>query len=272
MIKLFKDICKPAYQFVTSNYYREYYRLFSKYGKKEKYHKASVRFLDYSIEVPDVLSFIHQYKEIFVDQSYHFKTHKPNPVIYDCGANIGLSCLFFKRIYPNCILKGFEADPNIFDLLTLNLSKNLDDGSIELSNKAVWIHNNGVEFSTDGSDAGTLVPNRPGHNVMVESLRLKDLIKSEKIDFLKMDIEGAEADVLIDCGSALRNTERIFFEYHSFLNEPQRLNEILNVLTLNDFRYFIQSPYLYSAPFDIKFKTMQMDLQLNVYCYKKGSS
>jgi uncharacterized protein YfeS len=39
--------------------------------------------------VPDALSFIWQFKEIFVEEYYRFEAKSESPVIYDCGANVG---------------------------------------------------------------------------------------------------------------------------------------------------------------------------------------
>ena len=45
------------------------------------------------------------YKEIFVEEIYKFETTKSHPVILDCGANIGISTIYFKTIYPNVEFK-----------------------------------------------------------------------------------------------------------------------------------------------------------------------
>ena len=40
------------------------------------------------------------YSEIFARESYRFHSKKKNPVILDCGANIGMATLYFKWLYP----------------------------------------------------------------------------------------------------------------------------------------------------------------------------
>ena len=37
--------------------------------------------------------------EIFMDASYFFHTDNDRPLIFDCGSNIGMSVLFFKKLY-----------------------------------------------------------------------------------------------------------------------------------------------------------------------------
>ncbi len=105
----------------------------------------------------------------------------------------------------------------------------------------------------------------------MDSLRLKDLIDNEeKINMLKIDIEGAEIDVIKDCKESLDKVENIFIEFHSFINKPQELDVILKILSENNFRYFIKQPVDRNIPFIIKTNKNypEMDLQLNIFAYK----
>lgn len=269
MIGILKDSARPWYRFATSKYYREYFRLFSTYNRYPRYQPTDIRFLDYNVQVADALSFIYQYREIFIDNTYKLGLTKKNPVIYDCGANIGISCLYFKRLFPDCTLKAFEADPTIYAMLVSNVQRNLPANNVEFYNQAVWIDNEGVEFAADGADGGSILGNSTAKRVRVASVRLKDLIQREAIDFLKIDIEGAEVPVILDCDGSLGNVDKMFLEYHSFTAEPQRLHDVLAVLQKNGFRYFIQSADLKKEPFLHLDHTRGMDLQLNIYCYRK---
>lgn len=254
--------------FFNDRYYREYIRLLLRYGRVPRYKSHDIKFLNYKILVPDCLSFIYQFKEIFVKQYYNFSTESEIPVIYDCGANIGISVLFFKSIFGNSRIKAFEADKNIADLLRINLMRNkITD--VEIFPGAVWVHNDGIEFSIDKADAGTIYGE--GNRILVESIRLKDLIeKEDKIDFLKLDIEGAETDVIEDIRSELNRIKNLFIEYHSFIKQQQKLDRILLILKENGFRYFINSVYDKQKPFQNRLNPVnpEMDLQLNIFAYK----
>ena len=63
----------------------------------------------------------------------------------------------------------------------------------------------------------------------VRCVRLNDLL-NEEIDFLKIDIEGAELPVLKDCSDNLKNVKNLFVEYHGKYDEMFKLNEILEIL------------------------------------------
>jgi len=197
------------YKFISNSRQRTFMKLALLYGGKNRYEKGKIEFDGFKFEIADYMSFLLQYKEIFADEYYRFQSDDDSPVIYDCGSNVGTSCAYFKMIYPNSTIKAFEAERGIADLL-----KNNGLTNIEVIEKAVWIDNNGVELSVEGADGSSVYL---GENMQkVKSVRLKELLDSEsKIDMLKMDIEGAENDVVLDCGDSLKVVNNIFIEYHS---------------------------------------------------------
>jgi FkbM family methyltransferase len=268
MLTLLKNSLRPFYQFAKDRGYREYCRLLSRYSRRPRFQRQDVHFLNYSITVPDTLSFLYQFKEIFCDESYKFITQKKNPVIYDCGANIGLSCLYFKKIFPGCSIQAFEADPEIYRMLKSNLEKNTAMEGVTVNNQAVWTDHKGLDFFQDGADGGSVVHAAGKQAVRIPSVRLKELLVDRQIDLLKIDIEGAEVEVLLDCDGSFASVERVFFEYHSLTGKPQRLAEVLKVMTNNGFRYTIYPVHVQEkAPF-VNLASGTMDLQLNVYCYR----
>ena len=256
------------YKFIKNPNERKFVLYSIIYGSKNRYKEKKINFLNYKIQVPDALSFIWQFKEIFVDESYKFESELTEPVIYDCGSNIGLSCIYFKRIFPGAIIKAFEADLNISKYLKENLNANgLND--VEVIDKAVWVNDGGVELNIEGADGSSIYVE--GKKQKVGSIRLKDLLDSEsRIDMLKIDIEGAENDVILDCGNSLKIVNNIFIEYHSYTNSQQKLSELLNVLEQNNFRYFIRNDSSRNMPLINKTNKSNpaMDLQLNIFGYK----
>lgn len=83
-----------------------------------------------------------------------------------------------------------------------------------------------------------------------------------------MDIEGAEVDVLMHCVNDLSNVSHLFIEHHSYANQPQRFNELANVLTDAGFRYQIQTQFTPKKPLCKRDLQLGMDLQLNVFAYR----
>ncbi len=264
---LLKNMIRPLYYYFKNPNEREFQRLYTKWGGVKRYERINnVKFLGFIFDIPDLQSFIWQFKEIFVDEIYKFNSNNKQPIIFDCGANVGTSCLYFKQLFPNAKIKAFEADPMIGSVLQSNLSKNgIND--VEIINKAVWIDDNGIDFGSEGADGGSI--NASNNKIKIESLRLKDFLeKEEKIDLLKIDIEGAEYEVLIDCKDDLKNVQNIFVEYHSWNSATQKLSEILSIFETNGFRYYIEDISKRKHPFVNHNQDVNMDLQLNIFGYR----
>ena len=265
---LFLEICfKNLVYFITKPNHRRFYLLVLWYGDVKRYTTKRIKLFGNTLTVPDCLSFIWQFKEIYVDESYAFKSTKNNPVIIDCGSNIGLSALYFHSIYPQVQLTCIEADPKIASILEQNLKAN--NLKAEIIAKAAWIHDEGVSFSSEGSDSGSIKEN--SNTTLTPSLRLKTLLNSyESIDFLKMDIEGAENLVIPDCADELRKVDKLFLEYHASFNEDQHLDKLLSILKSAGFHYYIKTENKRKSPFVNLHEHKMYDLQLNIYAYRKG--
>ncbi len=264
----FKILSKDFYHLLRDAGHREFLRLAFRYGDTPRYQARKVRFLRYQVQVPDTLSFIWQFREIFAEESYFFGVNNPAPVILDCGANIGLSCLFFKHHYPLAKIIAFEADPNVAALLTENLRQN-GFSDISVIAKAVWTQNATIPFAGEGADGGSAVAGKA--SMQVPAVRLKDYLHGAgRIDLLKMDIEGAEVAVLEDCRGSLGEVQQLFVEYHAYTMQAQRLDTLLTVLQESGFRYFIRSEADRPRPFVNRFNrsTPYMDLQLNIFAYR----
>lgn len=258
-----KTILYPITQFVTNPAYREFVRLLAAYGRKERYVRHTMRCLNHVLQVPDAPSAVFQFKDIFVDEHYRFTSASDAPRILDCGANIGMSCLYFKSLYPRGVVTAFEADGAIAAVLQSNLSRNgIND--VTVVPKAVWTTNDGIEFSSDGADGGSVFGTAA--KKMVPSVRLADILGSEpRVDLLKMDIEGAEVEVIEDCVPVLDHADRIYIEYHAWKNSPQHLDRMLSGLTKAGFRYYLQSVSEIHSPLFRDRTVAETDLQLHVF-------
>jgi FkbM family methyltransferase len=267
MIELVLKLLKPIYKYFFIKNYRKFQNLLSKKYFYSRYKIVkNIKFNNYNIDVPDYLSFVWQFKDIFVDEIYKINFTKNNPIIFDCGANIGMSLIYFKSLYPKSRIIAFEGDKTILKFLKNNL-KNNNINDINLIEKLVWINNNGVNFIPDGADGGAININK--NNNIVNSIRLKNLIDLEKsIDLLKIDIEGAEIEVINDCKDSLNKVKNIFIEFHSFKDRNQELGSLLLILEKNNFRYIIQDLGKIKHPFTNRNKKL-IDHQLNVFAYKK---
>lgn len=207
---------------------------------------------------------IHGLQEIFDDEHYKFTADSANPYIIDCGSNIGLSVLYFKRLFPQARITAFEPDSENFKLLKEN-TQSLTDTKI--FQKAVWNETKTLLFESSGTMSSSISIEK-NKGMPVEAIRLKDLL-IEKVDFLKIDIEGAEYAILIDCKDCLYFAENIFIEYHGSFNQVNELHEIFTILINNGFQFYIkEAANVYLTPFYRENNKPIFDIQLNIFCFK----
>ena len=235
--------------------------------KRNKQLLSGPRFVNATYEIEghgeftyvDNKSFWFMYDEIFNKKIYQFRSETDTPLIIDCGANVGLSILFFKKIFPKCRIIGFEPDPEIFQVLCENVGEFSD---VDLINKGLWSERGSISFFSDSSDGGKV--SEVG-NTKVDVTLLSDYLQND-IDFLKMDIEGAEFQVLVEAGENLKNVRNIFVEYHSFKDENQTLPELMVILKEAGFRIYVSAPgFNNPRPFSAINVYKGMDQQLNIF-------
>ena len=89
-------------------------------------------------------------------------------------------------------------------------------------------------------DGGALA-SCPGTNMIrVRTVCLSSYL-TEPVDFLKLNIEGAELDVIREAGDTLRNVRRLAIEYHGFPELGERLGELLSRLAAARFRCVVHA-------------------------------
>lgn len=244
--------------------------LFEYLKSSVRYQKLEVPLLGKKFLVADGMSFYYNYKEIFESEIYKFISKSSNPLIIDCGCNYGTSILYFKSIYPKAEIVGFEPDPYIFNIAKKNMAQ-YDLENVTLINKGLWKEVSTLAFYSERADGGRLdfIGGNPEHEkLLVETTILSKFLNDRKVDFLKIDIEGAELEVLLECEKYLENVSNLFVEYHSFIYKEQKLNELLSILTRNKFRYQINTISESKTPFINKSLGRDMDLQLNIFAFK----
>lgn len=268
-------IFKPFYYEAAIHAYNLFcnrkYWLFSKLSFKlrnmPRFTACKVKSDGWKFSVPDSASFLSTYKEIFVNQIYAFHSDAPCPRILDIGANIGLSVLYFKRLYPQAIITAYEADPVIFNYLKNNVHGN-GFSDVKLVNKAVWDENTTLKFNSEGADGGRVALDNDDNIISVEAVDIRHILNENSYDFLKIDIEGAEERVFPACKDYLPSFKFVFVEYHSIVGKKQCLDTIISLLTEAGFRIHIQSD-VSPSPFVTLRINSGFDLQLNIFGWKE---
>jgi FkbM family methyltransferase len=190
---------------------------------------------------------LEMYEDIFLRRQYEFESESHAPVIVDAGSNIGLAILFFKRLFPHATVLGFEPDPNTFQLLTRNVEVNRLEG-VRLSNEALYDGREELDLFGDPSAPGspqmtTSGGRLPGAARRVPATRLSKHV-TERVDFLKVDIEGAERVVLDELEQAgkLPLVGRMAIEYHHHMQAGEDgLAGLLATLERGGFGYQLEA-------------------------------
>ncbi len=222
------------------------------------------------LEIVDAASFLWTVPYIVERGIYQFPTTRPNPLIVDGGANIGQSCIYFKHLYPESRVLAFEPDRQLFSVLERNLKLwGCDD--VELNCCALWTANGELSFVHEGADAGRLPQVGDVPNCVVRSVRLRDYLR-EHVDMLKLEVEGAETEVLLDCADMLSNVHNLYVGYHSFCTMPQTLHVLLGVLADQGFRVGVEAEKVVPNPLMNRPEYAGMDTQAVVFAYRAGTS
>lgn len=139
--------------------------------------------------------------QIFHDLEYQLDGPAAVRTIIDAGANIGLSSVFFARRYPSATVVAMEPETSNFELLQKNVASYR--GIVPLQ-AALWSRDATLDVTdpgtgkwgyqvTDRSDGGQPVVQR------VNALTVGTVMERagfDRVDILKLDIEGAEKEVL----------------------------------------------------------------------------
>lgn len=267
IVKLFKVIGKV----LNSHEWKKYFWLKFKLLTIPRFHEFSIKLNGWYLCIPDSASFLSAYKEIFVQKIYAFKFQNKAPRILDLGANIGLSILFFKHLYPEAQIVAFEADKKIYDCLKKNVHGN-GYHDVQLINKAIWSESTTLKFTPDGADGGRLAIAEGQELLEVEAVAISEILENHKFDFIKMDIEGAEKLVLPACEKYLTEVKFLFVEYHSLVGETQSLDKILHILSKSGFRIDIHNLICQPSPFINWHIYNGFDLQLNIFARKEDNA
>ncbi|MGD1088658.1 MAG: FkbM family methyltransferase [Verrucomicrobiota bacterium] len=234
-----------------------------------RYVETTTDLPGFTFRIPDAASFLASWEEIFDREIYTFRQINDRPRILDCGANVGVSCLYFRKRFRNAKITAFEPDPKIFTYLRNNLA-NSGWNDVNLVAKGVWSSNTTLKFQSEGADAGRIDSTKNSNIIEISTVRLRDFL-NEPIDLLKMDIEGAETEVVLDIASCLQNVRNIFVEYHSFIGQPQTLGKLIQTLIEAGFRVQVHPMRVAAHPFIEVESHMGMDMQLNIYGYRVES-
>jgi FkbM family methyltransferase len=157
----------------------------------------------------------------------HFYKVKSEDIVIDAGANCGHLAVFFSKLAGQ---KGkvFAFEPDKFNIKRIEKNIRLNQDlfpNIKIEDLLLWDKNELIDFyeaGTVGSSAVWIPDNE--HCVKKQAVRIDDWVKDnniQKLDFIKMDIEGAEIEALDGCVETIKtlNPNFAIASYHVVNNE-----------------------------------------------------
>lgn len=170
-----------------------------------------------------------------------------NDIVLDIGAHIGLFTLYASQFCTKGLIYSFEPMKDNYELLLENIkSNNLEQ--VKIFNLAVSNSDDPIKLFINNDESGHSMFSQSSQNLMVDSISLKKIFDDNKIEhcnFLKLDCEGAEYEIIKNLPlSYFEKIDKIIIEYHMADSNPQLLIELKKILVDQNFK--IETKSLFS--------------------------
>lgn len=196
---------------------------------------SSSRTLEYVIE------------DLFEKDEYGFNSlnFSPGDVVVDIGANVGVVSIYLAKKYPDIQVYSFEAHPvnyeNLLQNIKLNNVSNVKPFNLAVSSSDDQYVSITLAPSNSGSSSLFIVDPKDPLTATIQTISLDSIIRNNsiaKINFLKLDCEGSEFDILEN--SELIHEiliENISAEIHTYMKSKNKnvdnLVELINRVSKN---------------------------------------
>lgn len=194
------------------------------------------------------------WKNIFKKGEYQIDLSNPKPFIFDVGAHIGLSTIYFKSKYPQARILAFEPNPNTAKILRLNIKAN-HLKNIKVIEAGVWNEKGKKPLYVDSTSQNlwtwgdSLIKNiwssqTPPQPILIKTVTLSSFL-TKPIDLLKIDVEGAESKIIHECAGKLKLVKNLILEYHETpkTNPQNKLSSIIKILEKANFKVTLLREY-----------------------------
>ena len=184
-------------------------------------------------------------------------------LVLDAGAHVGLYSLKVAERAKKVI--ALEPDPQNYKLLVRNIHRSNATDKIIPLRAALWKDSGQVKLFKGRNTAAHSMFSSSGEAFVADSITLHDILfYYGEIDLMKIDIEGAEREVLLDASAKdLTRINKIVGELHPALYGWKGVVDILNRLKKVGFNVkLIKSPI--SQPYSYTIKKIKDSSLVNL--------
>jgi FkbM family methyltransferase len=170
---------------------------------------------------------IYVFNSIYRSGQYDWNFPVAPRVIVDAGAYTGLSTAFFAMRYPDALIIAIEPDEQNFELLLQNTAS---FSNVHAIRAAIWSESGSVCLMDPGvgswgfrlnvsADSGGAVERALAEPpaTSIRAMTINDVMREygiERIDLLKLDIEGSEKEVFVSSDPWIGYVDAICLELH----------------------------------------------------------
>jgi FkbM family methyltransferase len=160
------------------------------------------------------------FRKVITEREYDFSEIAEPLTIVDAGANIGLASIYFAHKFPRARVISLEPEAANFELLQRNAR---GYANIECVPKALWAESGTVNIFDPGEGAWAFRTISEGDQAgskcvgSVDCINVRDLMSKfglQRIDLLKIDIEGSEKEVFEGSAAWIGDVNAIAIELH----------------------------------------------------------
>lgn len=169
--------------------------------------------------------------------------------VVDIGGHIGTFTLFVASKSKTANIFVFEPLPENFKMIKRNLLLN-GIKNVKLFQLAVGsrVGRQILHIDSENNGANSFYESDSDKIIQVNTTTLKEIFlvnKIKEINLLKIDAEGAEYDIILNCNNQdLKRIRKIVLEYHDYLSPIFDIKKIINKLTSSGFAVKNNTPYI----------------------------
>lgn len=184
------------------------------------------------------------------------------PVVFDIGAHRGESVAYLKRIFPKATVYSFEPDPDSFAALSatsidgvsyFNLALSNADGTAIFNRNRISHTNSLLKVNLKSKDSIGITKATAEKNtkffddfneeIRVTTVTLDSFSRQHSIniiDLLKIDVQGAECNVLAGGHATLAHTKVVIIEisFYDYYEKSSTFLDVEQILSPLGFRLF----------------------------------